>query len=278
MQQVQAYFSKVRRPEGTFELHSSRHKDRIERIAKLPRELCARCKGRKCVYCGECGGLRMPAAADLLPDRIDLPFDVLLMVHWNESLHKCTGIHSAVLSTEGSVEVCAWPNEAKNGAAGDESVSQEKRRLVAGLDSDNDLLLFPSKDAVVADDVAWLGGADGGGGVRRKRLVVLEATWQHGKVLARELRRLRGELGLPPLRFVTLKADVVGQYWRFHNEGHSAVSTIEAICHTAVAAGLPDRSAEDFLFLFYLQKYRLLERIKVDGKQPRAIDVTASAW
>ena len=38
--QVQEYFSTVRRPEGTFELHSSRHKDRIERIAKLPRELC----------------------------------------------------------------------------------------------------------------------------------------------------------------------------------------------------------------------------------------------
>jgi hypothetical protein len=26
-----------------------------------------------------------------LPERVDLPFDILLVVHWHETLHKCTG-------------------------------------------------------------------------------------------------------------------------------------------------------------------------------------------
>ena len=51
-------------------------------LARLPREHCCRCNGRKQVYCGECGGLRLPAAAAILPDRIKLPFDILLLLHW----------------------------------------------------------------------------------------------------------------------------------------------------------------------------------------------------
>ena len=44
------------------------------------------------VYCGDCHGLRMPLGGILLPPRIHLPFDVLLVLHWQEKLHHCTGI------------------------------------------------------------------------------------------------------------------------------------------------------------------------------------------
>ena len=52
----------------------------------------------------------------------------------------------------------------------------------------------------------------------RWRLVVLEASWHHGKTMAKQIVKYRSDAGLPPLRFVRLE-DVVGGYWRFHEEG-----------------------------------------------------------
>jgi hypothetical protein len=67
---------------------------------------------------------------------------------------------------------------------------------------------------------------------------------------------------------------VTGQYWRFQAEGHAAVSTIEAIAHTAHSAGLDSKSVKDLLVLFELQKYRVLNNSEKRGcKAPRAITV-----
>ena len=53
---------------------------------------------------------------------------------------------------------------------------------------------------------------------QRWRLVVLEASWQHGKTMHRQLTAYRQLKGLPPLRSVIIN-NVTGQYWRFHEEG-----------------------------------------------------------
>lgn len=86
---------------------------------------------------------------------------------------------------------------------------------------------------------------------------------------------LRRRLGLPPLQCVVL-SNVVGKYWRFHEEGHSAVSTIEAISHAAAAAGLDESSVEALLLLFKLQRYRVLDNVESGGKVPRAMLVSGS--
>ncbi len=139
------------------------------------------------------------------------------------------------------------------------------------------------------------------------RLVVLEASWSYGKGMYRQLCLYREKNQLPPLRCVKL-SDVVGEYWRFHEEGLSAVSSIEAIAHTVAAAELtshprkeiggeidvvnshasisqPDRienpntcatSWQSLLFLFRLQKHRVLKRVKEGGRPPKAIQVSGS--
>jgi hypothetical protein len=61
------------------------------------------------------------------------------------------------------------------------------------------------------------------------------------------------------------------QYWRFHEEGHSAVSTIEAVAHAATAAGCPN--AETLLLLFRLQRFRVLTHVDSGAKLPRAMMV-----
>ena len=106
------------------------------------------------------------------------------------------------------------------------------------------------------------------------RLVVLEASWGHGKTIFHQLTAYRKYLNLPPLPCVVLSDLVKGEYWRFHEEGHSAVSTIEAIAHTAFAAGLPLNKYEDLLILFKLQKYRVLNRVLEGGKAPKAVVVS----
>ena len=52
----------------------------------------------------------------------------------------------------------------------------------------------------------------------RWRLIVLEASWQHGKTMHRQLTAYRQLKGLPALRSVIING-VTGQYWRFHEEG-----------------------------------------------------------
>ena len=86
---------------------------------------------------------------------------------------------------------------------------------------------------------------------------------------------LRRKLGLPPLKCVVLN-NVIGKYWRFHEEGHSAVSTIEAICYAAAAAGLHESSVDGLLLLFKLQRFRVLDHVENGGKVPRAMLVSGS--
>jgi hypothetical protein len=68
--------------------------------------------------------------------------------------------------------------------------------------------------------------------------------------------------------------DITGEYWRFHEFGHSAVSTIEAIAHTARAAGTLEENIESLLVLFQLQKHRVLRKVEDGGKAPKAMVVS----
>jgi hypothetical protein len=110
LDKVAVYHSTVSRPPGTFislesnsgyvstdtKNGSCSHGDKIARkeedtkeqallqfLSNLPREKCTNCGANRQVYCGDCGGLRLPSTASkYLPHRINLPFDVLLFHHW----------------------------------------------------------------------------------------------------------------------------------------------------------------------------------------------------
>lgn len=92
--------------------------------------------------------------------------------------------------------------------------------------------------------------------------------------MARTIAIYRSSHGFPPLRCVRLD-NVVGQYWRFHEEGNSALSTIEAIAHTAAAAGLEREDFDKLLILFRVQKGRVLLAMEDENwKTPRAVCTT----
>lgn len=95
---VAEYHDKLRRPEGTFELDES--SDQMEFLSKFDRDTCSKCNQRRAIYCGECFGLRMENVKNLLPTRVSLPFDVLVIKHFAESYKCCTGVHAAVLGKE----------------------------------------------------------------------------------------------------------------------------------------------------------------------------------
>lgn len=136
--------------------------------------------------------------------------------------------------------------------------------MVASLDPENDVVLFPAPDATPAQLMKWTVGSSSGGDIsgskRRMRLVVLEASWSHGKTMYNFISQYRQAQELAPLRCVALK-DIVGQYWRFHEEGNSAVSTIEAIAHTAEAAGSSSETLQGLTVLFQLQRHRVLSSV-----------------
>lgn len=92
--------------------------------------------------------------------------------------------------------------------------------------------------------------------------------------MIRSISTYRSMHGLPALRCVRLD-NVVGQYWRFHEEGNSALSTIEAITYTASCAGLGEEDCHKLLTLFRVQKGRVLLRME-HGKKPRAVCVSGT--
>jgi hypothetical protein len=63
----------------------------LDALAAAERERCHLCGGKRQIYCGDCGGIRVGQGGELLPRRVVLPFDLLLIVHW---LVRC---HSSVM-------------------------------------------------------------------------------------------------------------------------------------------------------------------------------------
>ena len=163
-----------------------------------------------------------------------------------DSLHKCTGIHAAVLCTEGTLTCARWRKDCVD----------EWRQIVGSLDSTYDLMMYPCDGAIPADGFNWAG--EGGpehtseneitkenktegdaserschGGKRRYRLIMLEGPWESAKTMANQLIQLRQDMGLTPLTCLTLHQGVTARYWRVQHVGAAAVSTIEAIAHVA---------------------------------------------
>lgn len=112
----------------------------------------------------------------MLPPRISgLPFDLLLLVHWQESLHKCTGVHAAALCAEGTVQLEHWTKDRNQ---------ESFIAFVRSLDHERDVVLFPSESAISADSFPWQQCPCKG--ESKWRLVVLEASWTLGKKMVYE--------------------------------------------------------------------------------------------
>jgi hypothetical protein len=186
-------------------------------------------------------------------------------------------------------------------------------KVVTSFDHQRDIILFPGGDSINIQDLTWPGvdsvdseggdvhdsKADEDGGLTDQleslhiessntsppsslntksppapfRLIMIESTWGGAKTIVNYIHLVRSMLHLPPLRCVALPESVNGLYWKLQHVGSSAVSTIEALSHAAKAAGCASAEAEKLLTLFYLQRYRLMNRVKSDGRPPRAVDV-----
>lgn len=158
-------------------------------LANLPKETCPQCRGRRQVYCGDCGGRRMALGDSILPPPVALPFDVLLLLHWQETLHKCTGVHVGALCTEGVFQSANWRKDMVPTVHGHDhgqgttisgnassvhntnlgcpaaakrtldkpppALREDWKNLVETLDHTRDVLLFPCDDALKAEEFPW---------------------------------------------------------------------------------------------------------------------------
>jgi len=153
------------------------------------------------------------------------------------------------------------------------------------LDPETDVLLFPDTSALSVSD--WVSNSDSekrdssdGERQHRARVVVIEASWNNSKAMFRQLQQGMQRRYGRPMRTVALHG-LVGTYWKFHYEGSSAVSTIEAIVHCCretqvVRTGGSVADCRDFdslLWMFEYDRLRLLQRVEKGGKVPRAVEV-----
>jgi DTW domain-containing protein YfiP len=238
-------------------------------LLALPREQCTSCSSYRALFCPECNGLRTQRASNLLPPRISrtqLPFDVLMLLHYQERSNRSTGAHSLALVEEGTVQTAHWPRE-KEGAV--------MEAIIEAIDPTRDLLLFPDDSAVpIAQACSRSPGGEEEGG--RPRLILLEGNWTYAAKMASYIKkRVSG------LRSVCLEEGVVGTYWRFQSVGVSALSTIEALYHACEQARSQQDKGEQeeaeegrldrLLILFEYQRRKVIDG---DRKNLRGIKPT----
>jgi hypothetical protein len=273
LEKVAAYHEKLRRPDGTF---TAVVDERVAKLRALERVSCVSCGRRRQVYCCWCMQ-RLENAENWLPQRVQLPFDILVIQHWQESVRQSTGVHAKILANDDQVQFEEWPRLREG--------RRDWAEVAEALDAERDVLLFPFEDACPASLFQWNSfkpsSADQARGDDRSekfRLVVIEASWQHGQVVSRQIVEARKKKDQPPIRSVKIE-NVVGQYWKFQEVGHSAISTVEAIAHCAMDAGagnFTQRDFDDLLLLFRLQQSRVYEACAQGDKKPRAIQPEGS--
>ena len=219
----------------------------MDSLLALEREECPGCFTFRALYCTDCTGLRTPKASKILPPRIpraQLPFDILMIFHFQERLQRSTGAHALALIEEGAVEVAFWPRH-KN--------STDMKNILDSLNPSRDVLLFPDDSAVCIANYDFAcnqvqmhsqkenplldksQALESGSPQQRKRLVIIEANWTYAKKMVAFLKQQ-----VTGLQSVCLSNSVVGTYWRFQTVGVSALSTIEAIYHACKQAVVPN--------------------------------------
>jgi DTW domain-containing protein YfiP len=171
------------------------------------------------------------------------------------------------------VTVINWPRsrDCENGEVG----SRVWDAFLDNFDDLTDVMLFPdAKSALTVAEYVTVGNSWLG-----KRVVVLEASWNNSKAMFRKIQDGFVRRGQSPLKTIMLQ-NLVGTYWKFHHEGSSAVSTIEAIVHLLGEVACATDGAFDveqfstLLWLFEYDRQRLLSRLNDgQGKVPRTVEV-----
>ena len=255
----------------------------LDSLKELPREKCNSCGSNRVVYCGKCGGKRMLNSVKVLPIPIELPFNIVLCMHWHESPLQSTGMHVVPLCVENTMTVVNWYKEEEGVCKSDV--------FIESLDPDIDVVLFPLDEAINAAEINWNTDVDVDVHVdvdikknkNKKRLLVLEASWKEAMKMAKRIVRIRKQKNLPSIPFATLDNNVVGKFWKFQDLSHSSVSTIEAIAYTTHAAGASIIDYHNLLLLFRLQLLRVQSAERTDHRKnaPRVFTITGTgeyAW
>ena len=267
------YFHRVEKPpEAREAMGTGALFPEMDSLMALKREECEGCHLMRVLYCANCGGLRTKEASKVLPARIpreDMPFDILMVLHYQENWNRSTGAHASALLEEGVLTVIHWDQLEKGG---------ERKSVLGHIDPQKDILLFPGPQAIrIGDCGLWSSSSsspsDKTRGINKPRLVVLEANWSYAKSMAGWLTEQ-----IPALRSVCL-ANVTGTYWRFQEVGASALSTIEALYHAACQAQATssdcgsgatvagaEASFHRLLLLFEYQRKRMLAAKEKEGK------------
>lgn len=181
---VANYYEDTKRPEGTFECTEDQN---IITLSSLNREQCPICNGSRQVYCGPCG-VCLPSAIKYMPKKISLPFDLLLILHWHETLLKCTGVQASVLCEDNTLSVIHWARDEKDAW----------KDIVENFNSHSDVLLFPSPNATSSKDFNWQdidnnsnesnsSNSNISSNNNKWRLIVLEASWECAKTMAKQI-------------------------------------------------------------------------------------------
>jgi len=200
-------------------------------LDNLPRKNCSKCNRTRKYYCYEC---LLPIYPEHHSTTVALPLQLYVYKHFNERNSKSTAIATAVFSPDAHVRT--YPEQQLE------------------LDPATTLVVYPHPDAYTLDAVPELH--------KYKNVVVIEATWQQSKGIARD----------PTVAQYTKVRlnDHRSIFWRYQDKDESYLATIEAIYFffveyknamlKAQGSGEVYNGEYDDLLFFYGHMYETIQR------------------
>ena len=174
----------------------------VERLkSKDVDRVCPKCNkvnNNNKIYCYTCLVLVGNAETNCVP-RVELPIKLDILRHPKELKTKSTALHAQVICRSDQVRTVELPQV-------DE---------LTGIDPETTLLLFPTKDAKLLEEIPDLD--------KIQRVVVIDSTWQQANAV------LRSELCQKLTRRVKLGQSHETSFWRHQRKGSDHLATIEAI-------------------------------------------------
>jgi len=199
-----------------------------EHLGDVQRSECPQCKQKRKYFCYSCG---IALGDARLTPRVQLPVRLHIVYHASECDGKATSTHARVL-------------------CGDDQVTHSTYPDVPAFDAACDVVLFPSDDAVLLDELSDAAFA------AIRRVVVLDCQWH-------VVKKLEKHASIAALRRVRIRSYST-TFWRYQNVGPECLATIEAIYYfyrehgTRALAGKYDGRYDNLLY-FYKFFYELIQ-------------------
>jgi DTW domain-containing protein YfiP len=204
----------------------------FRKIDLMEKDTCPSCGGTVWLYCRSCLTASTPDA----PVGISLPKKLIIYKNPAEKRSKSTALHASILAPQDAILI------------------ESKLENVPDYDPERTLLLFPSKDAKVIQDIEF---------DSYDQIMVIDGTWSQAKSMVARVSTVFQ-------RHVKIVSTST-MFWRYQRFDSSYLSTIEAIYWIYRNMSSDYTGEYEGLLFFFRKQYELIQNYYRDNPHKKFV-------